>query len=52
MYWPGAAMATHGRCRYIVHALAQRLPQVPAISLDVRDIRRESFSSRRNCLED
>ncbi|HBZ92476.1 MULTISPECIES: 5-carboxymethyl-2-hydroxymuconate Delta-isomerase [unclassified Pseudomonas] len=38
--------------RRIVRALVQRLPQVPAISLDVRDIRREVFSNRRNCLDD
>ncbi|MFI8744540.1 5-carboxymethyl-2-hydroxymuconate Delta-isomerase [Pseudomonas sp. NPDC077186] len=38
--------------RRVVRALVERLPQVPAISLDVRDIRRESFSNRRNCLDD
>ncbi|MBF8163424.1 5-carboxymethyl-2-hydroxymuconate isomerase [Pseudomonas mendocina] len=38
--------------RRIVRALVQRLPQVPAISLDVRDIRREVFGNRRNCQED
>lgn len=38
--------------RRIVRALVERLPQVPAISLDVRDIQREAFSNRRNCLED
>nr|WP_256833697.1 5-carboxymethyl-2-hydroxymuconate isomerase [Pseudomonas oleovorans] len=38
--------------RRVVRALVERLPQVPAISLDVRDIRREVFSNRRNCLDD
>lgn len=37
--------------RRIVRALVQRLPQVSAISLDVRDIRREVFSNRCNCLD-
>lgn len=38
--------------RRVVRALVERLPKVPAISMDVRDIRRETFSNRRNCLED
>lgn len=38
--------------RGVVRALVERLPQVPAISLDVRDICREVFSNRRNCLDD
>ena len=38
--------------RRIVRALVERLPQVPAISLGERDIRREVFSNRRNCLDD
>lgn len=35
--------------RRIVQALVQRLPQVPAISLDMREMRRELFSNRGNC---
>lgn len=37
--------------RAVVRELVERLPQVPAISMDVRDIRRETFSNRRNCQE-
>ncbi|TNF15804.1 MAG: 5-carboxymethyl-2-hydroxymuconate isomerase, partial [Pseudomonadales bacterium] len=28
------------------------LPQVPAISLDMREMQRELFSNRRNCQDD
>ncbi|MHA6494121.1 5-carboxymethyl-2-hydroxymuconate Delta-isomerase [Pseudomonas borbori] len=38
--------------RRIVRALVERLPAVNAISLDVRDIERESFSNKRNCMSD
>lgn len=38
--------------RRVVRALVERLSQVAAISMDVRDIRRETFSNRKNCLED
>lgn len=38
--------------RRIVRALVQRLPQVPAISLDMREMQRELFSNRRNCQDD
>lgn len=34
----------------IVRSLVERLPEVESISLDVRDMRREAFSNRRNCL--
>ncbi|VXC73222.1 5-carboxymethyl-2-hydroxymuconate isomerase [Pseudomonas sp. 8Z] len=37
--------------RRVVRALLERLPEVPALSMDVREMRRETFSNRRNCLE-
>lgn len=35
----------------IVRSLVERLPDVESISMDVRDMRREAFSNRRNCLD-
>lgn len=35
----------------LVRALLQRLPGVEAISVDVRDIARETFSNKRHCLD-
>lgn len=36
--------------RQVVRALVERLPSVNAVSLDVRDIDRASFSNKRSCL--
>ena len=35
----------------VVRALLERLPEVPSLSMDVRDMRREAFSNRKNCLQ-
>ena len=35
----------------VVRALLERLPDVQSLSMDVRDMRREAFSNRKNCLQ-
>ena len=37
--------------RQVVRILLERLPDVSALSMDVREMRREIFSNRRNCQE-